>query len=126
MFGRQFFFVVARQGIFKADIGIKDGMISGIGKAGNPDVMDHVTAGMVVGVCTEVISAEGRIVTAGALDTHVHFICPQQAYDAIASGVTVSLGFLALALVLTFVNECASVCVCVCVRVCVCVVLRVG
>ena len=67
-------------------------MIVGIGKAGNPDVMANVTPGMVVGVNTEVISAEGLIVTAGGLDTHVHFICPQILTEAIASGLTTLLG----------------------------------
>ena len=67
-------------------------MISGIGKAGNPDVMDGVTPGMIVGSCTDVIAAEGKIVTAGGIDTHIHYICPQQAYEAISSGVTTMLG----------------------------------
>lgn len=84
--------VVDYTGIFKCDIGINDGMIVGIGKAGNPDVMANVTPGMVVGVNTEVISAEGLIVTAGGLDTHVHFICPQILTEAIASGLTTLLG----------------------------------
>ncbi len=84
--------VVDYTGIFKCDIGINDGMIVGIGKAGNPDVMENVTPGMVVGVNTEVISAEGLIVTAGGLDTHVHFICPQILTEAIASGLTTLLG----------------------------------
>ncbi|NVI99629.1 urease subunit alpha [Myxococcus sp. AM009] len=79
-------------GIYKADIGIKGGRIAGIGKAGNPDVMAGVTPGMVVGVTTEAISGEGLIVTAGALDTHIHFICPQQADEALASGVTTWVG----------------------------------
>ncbi|WP_223645499.1 urease subunit alpha [Corallococcus sp. EGB] len=79
-------------GIYKADIGIKSGRIIGIGKAGNPDVMAGVTPGMVVGVTTEVIAGEGHIVTAGGLDTHIHFICPQQADEAIASGVTTWVG----------------------------------
>src|SRR6185295_13007510 len=64
-------------GIVKADIGITGGRITGIGKAGNPDVMGGVTAGMVIGASTEVIAAEGRIVTAGGIDSHIHFICPQ-------------------------------------------------
>lgn len=64
-------------GIYKADIGIRDGYISGIGKAGNPDVMDRVDPEMIVGVNTEVIAAEGMILTAGGFDAHVHFICPQ-------------------------------------------------
>src|SRR5215213_4361605 len=73
-------------GIFKADLGIKNGFISGIGKAGNPDVMAGVTPGMIVGVTTEVIAGEGLILTAGGVDTHIHFICPQQAHEAIAAG----------------------------------------
>ncbi len=84
--------VVDSTGIYKADIGIKDGLIAGIGKAGNPDVMAGVTPGMVVGVTTEVIAGEGQIVTAGGLDTHIHFICPQQAYEAIAAGLTTMVG----------------------------------
>lgn len=84
--------VVDATGIYKADIGIKGGRIAGIGKAGNPDVMAGVTPGMVIGVTTEAIAAEGLIVTAGAVDAHVHFICPQQAYEALASGVTTFVG----------------------------------
>jgi len=79
-------------GIIKADIGIKHGRIVGIGKAGNPDVMPGVTKGMVVGVTTEAIAGEGLIVTAGGLDTHIHYICPQQAWEALASGVTTFIG----------------------------------
>src|SRR5487761_2604285 len=79
-------------GIYKADIGIKDGLISAIGKAGNPDVMAGVTKGMIIGVTTEVIAGEGLIVTAGGLDTHIHFICPQQAHEAIAAGLTTMAG----------------------------------
>src|SRR5882762_9216889 len=84
--------VVDYTGIFKADIGIKNGLIAGIGKAGNPDVMAGVTRNMVVGVTTEVIAGEGLIVTAGGLDTHVHFICPQLAHEAIAAGLTTLVG----------------------------------
>lgn len=84
--------VVDSTGIFKADIGIKNGLIAGIGKAGNPDVMAGVTAGMIVGVTTEVIAGEGLILTAGGFDAHIHFICPQQAYEAIASGLTTMVG----------------------------------
>src|SRR5579859_6249945 len=84
--------VVDHSGIYKADIGIKNGLIAGIGKAGNPDVMAGVTKGLTIGVTTEVIAAEGLIVTAGGLDTHIHFICPQQAYEAIAAGLTTMLG----------------------------------
>src|SRR5712675_3392143 len=80
--------VVDHTGIFKADIGIKGGLLAGIGKAGNPDVMAGVSKEMVVGVTTEVIAGEGLILTAGGLDTHIHFICPQQAFEAIAAGIT--------------------------------------
>src|ERR1700744_1656573 len=84
--------VVDHTGIYKADIGIKNGLISGIGKAGNPDVMASVTKGMIVGVTTEVIAGEGLILTAGGIDTHIHFICPQQAHEAIAAGLTTMVG----------------------------------
>ena len=84
--------IVDWSGIFKADIGIKNGVIVGIGKAGNPDTMDGVDPAMVVGSCTDVIAGEGFIVTAGGLDSHIHFICPQQAYEAVASGITTMLG----------------------------------
>ena len=84
--------VIDATGIYKADIGIKGGRIAGIGKAGNPDVMAGVTPGMVVGVTTEAVAGEGLIVTAGGIDSHVHFICPQQAHEAIASGVTTFVG----------------------------------
>jgi len=79
-------------GIYKADIGIKDGLIAGIGKAGNPDVMAGVSKGMIVGVTTEVIAGEGLILTAGGFDAHIHFICPQQAHEAIAAGLTTMAG----------------------------------
>lgn len=84
--------VVDYTGIFKADIGIKNGGIAGIGKAGNPDVMAGVTKNMIVGVTTEVIAGEGLILTAGGLDTHIHYICPQQAHEAIAAGLTTMIG----------------------------------
>ena len=84
--------VVDYTGIYKADIGIKNGLIIGIGKAGNPDVMAGVTPGMIVGVTTEVIAGEGLILTAGGIDTHIHYICPQQALEAIASGLTTMVG----------------------------------
>jgi urease subunit alpha len=84
--------IVDASGIYKADIGVKRGRITGIGKAGNPGAMAGVTPGMVVGVGTEAISAEGLVVTAGGIDTHIHFICPQQAFEAIASGVTTFVG----------------------------------
>ena len=77
-------------GIVKADIGIKDGKIAGIGKAGNPDVQPGVD--IVIGPGTEAIAGEGRILTAGGLDVHIHFICPQQIEDALMSGVTTMMG----------------------------------
>jgi len=79
-------------GIYKADIGIKGRVIAGIGKAGNPGVMAGVTPGMIVGVTTEVIAGEGMIVTTGAIDSHVHLICPQLIDVALASGITTVLG----------------------------------
>jgi len=82
----------AKLGIVKADIGIKGSRIVGIGKAGNPDVMEGVTPGMIVGVTTEAIAGEKMIATAGGLDMHIHFICPQQVDDAIASGLTTMYG----------------------------------
>ena len=84
--------IVDWSGIYKADIGIKNGFILGIGKAGNPDVMDGVHPALVVGSCTDVIAGEGKIITAGGLDSHIHFICPQQAYEAVAAGITTMLG----------------------------------
>ncbi len=84
--------VMDHTGIFKADIGIKNGKIAGLGKAGNPDIMDGVTPGMVVGASTEAIAGEGLIVTAGGIDTHIHFICPQQINTALHSGVTTMIG----------------------------------
>ncbi|MDP9916295.1 urease subunit alpha [Variovorax boronicumulans] len=77
-------------GIVKADIGLKDGRIAAIGKAGNPDVQPGVD--IVIGPGTEIISCEGTIVTAGGIDSHIHFICPQQIEEALASGVTTMLG----------------------------------
>ncbi|MDB5046958.1 MAG: ureC [Fibrobacteres bacterium] len=79
-------------GIYKADLGIKDGRIRGIGKAGNPHVMPGVDPDMIVGPTTEVIAGEGLIVTAGGIDSHIHFICPQQIGEALASGITTMLG----------------------------------
>nr|CCA15063.1 urease putative [Albugo laibachii Nc14] len=79
-------------GIYKADIGLKDGRIVGIGKGGNPDVMDGVGANLIVGVSTEVIAGEGLILTAGGVDAHVHFICPQLCVEALASGLTTLIG----------------------------------
>ena len=77
-------------GIVKADIAIKDGRIEAIGKAGNPDVQPDVT--IVIGPGTEVIAGEGKIVTAGGIDTHVHYICPQQIEEALYSGLTTMMG----------------------------------
>ncbi|CAN7567205.1 urease subunit alpha [Variovorax paradoxus] len=77
-------------GIVKADIGLKDGRIAAIGKAGNPDVQPGVD--IVIGPGTEIISCEGNIVTAGGIDSHIHFICPQQIEEALASGITTMLG----------------------------------
>jgi urease subunit alpha len=79
-------------GIIKADIGIKDGRIVGIGKSGNSDLMPNVTEGMEIGAGTEVIAGEGHIVTAGGIDTHIHFICPQQYWDALSAGITTMIG----------------------------------
>ena len=84
--------IVDWTGIRKADVGIKGGRIAGIGKAGNPDVMAGVTEGMVVGATTEAIAGEGLILTAGGIDAHIHFICPQQVSEALASGVTTFIG----------------------------------
>jgi urease subunit alpha len=84
--------IVDHSGIYKADIGIKAGLIAGIGKAGNPEVMAGVGKGLIIGVTTEVIAGEGLLVTAGGLDTHIHFICPQQAHEAIAAGLTTLVG----------------------------------
>lgn len=79
-------------GIYKADIGIKDGFIAGIGKAGNPGTQAGVTPGMTVGGSTEALAAEGLIVTAGGIDTHIHWICPQQIETALYSGITTMVG----------------------------------
>jgi urease subunit alpha len=82
--------VVDHSGIFKADIGLKDGRIAGFGKAGNPDVQPGVT--LVIGPGTEIIAGEGLVATAGGIDSHIHFICPQQIEDALMSGVTTMIG----------------------------------
>ena len=79
-------------GILKADLAIKDGKISAIGKAGNPDTMDGVTEGMTIGAGTEILSGEGMILTAGGIDSHIHFIAPQQINEAFYSGVTTMIG----------------------------------
>ncbi len=82
--------IVDHWGIIKADIGLRDGYIAAIGKAGNPDIQPNVT--IIVGPGTEVIAGEGKILTAGGFDTHIHFICPQQVEEALMSGVTSMLG----------------------------------
>src|SRR6187431_3356724 len=82
--------IIDHSGIVKADVGLKDGRIAGIGKAGNPDIQPNVT--IIIGPGTEVIAGEGKILTAGGFDTHIHFICPQQVDDALMSGITSLLG----------------------------------
>ncbi|KAB8233711.1 hypothetical protein BDV23DRAFT_143211 [Aspergillus alliaceus] len=84
--------IIDWSGIYKADIGIKNGVIVGIGKAGNPDVMNGVHPDMVIGASTDVVAGENKIITAGGFDTHIHFICPQQVDEAVASGITTFLG----------------------------------
>src|SRR3990170_4525982 len=80
------------QGVVVGDIGIKDGKISGIGKAGNPDIMDGVHPDLIIGPGTEVIAGEHLIATAGGIDGHVHMICPQQVYDGLSNGITTFVG----------------------------------
>jgi len=82
----------AKQGVIKADIGIKEGRIVGIGHGGNPGIQDGIGENMLVGASTEVIAGEGHIITAGGFDSHIHFICPQQIDEALASGVTSMTG----------------------------------
>jgi urease subunit alpha len=84
--------IVDHWGIVKADIGIKDGRIVAIGKAGNPELMAGVHPQLVVGASTEVIAGEGLIITPGGIDTHIHFICPQQITEAMAAGITTMIG----------------------------------
>ena len=84
--------VLDHWGVVKADVGIRDGRIVALGKAGNPETMDGVHPDLVVGPGTEVIAGNGRILTAGAIDTHVHFICPQIVPEAIGSGITTLIG----------------------------------
>ena len=84
--------ILDHQGVIKADIGIRDGRICGIGKAGNPDLMDGVDPSLVIGAATEVIAGEGLIATPGGIDTHIHFICPQQIEEAMAAGITTMIG----------------------------------
>src|SRR5881275_494885 len=78
--------------IYKADVAVRDGRIAAIGKAGNPGIMDGVTAGMEIGASTEIIAGEGRILTAGGIDTHIHFISPNQIPESFYSGVTTLIG----------------------------------
>ncbi|MEP1353663.1 MAG: urease subunit alpha [Tateyamaria sp.] len=82
--------IVDHTGVFKADVGLKDGRIAGIGKAGNPDTQPGVN--IIIGPGTEAIAGEGKILTAGGFDSHIHFICPQQIEDALHSGLTTMLG----------------------------------
>src|SRR6266702_3334411 len=84
--------IVDHWGIVKADIGIRDGRIVKIGKAGNPDIMAGVDPELVVGAATEVVAGENLIVTAGAIDSHIHFISPQQVYEALSNGITTMIG----------------------------------
>ena len=84
--------IIDHWGIVKGDIGIKDGRIVGVGKAGNPDTMDGVSPNMVIGASTEVHGGAGLIATAGGIDTHIHFICPQQIDHALFSGITTMIG----------------------------------
>ena len=79
-------------GIYKADVAVRDGRIAAIGKAGNPGIMDGVTPGMEIGASTEILAGEGRILTAGGVDTHIHFISPNQIPEAFYSGVTTLIG----------------------------------
>lgn len=84
--------IIDYTGIYKADIGIKNGKISAIGKAGNPNLCDGITEGLEIGATTEILSAEGKIITAGGIDSHIHFISPGQIDVALASGVTTMIG----------------------------------
>ncbi len=84
--------VLDHWGVVKADVGVKDGVIVGVGKSGNPHLMAGVDPKMIVGASTEVLAGEGFILTAGGIDTHIHFICPQQIDEALASGVTTLFG----------------------------------
>lgn len=84
--------IIDHSGIRKADVGVRDGRISAIGKSGNPGVMDGVTPGLAIGASTEVLAGEGHILTAGAIDTHVHFISPNQIPEAFYSGITTLIG----------------------------------
>lgn len=79
-------------GVIKADVGVRDGRIVGIGKAGNPDIMDGIDPALVIGPSTEIMAGQGRILTAGAIDCHVHLICPELLDEALASGITTVVG----------------------------------
>jgi urease subunit alpha len=84
--------LVDHWGVVKADVGVRDGRICAIGKAGNPDIQDGVAAGLEIGPSTEIVAGEHRILTAGGIDSHIHFISPQQAWEALYSGVTTMIG----------------------------------
>jgi len=84
--------IIDYTGIYKADIGIKDGVIKAIGKSGNPNNCDGITEGLEIGANTEILSAEGKVITAGGIDAHIHFISPGQIDEALASGVTTMIG----------------------------------
>jgi urease subunit alpha len=84
--------VVDHWGVVKADVGVRDGRICAVGKAGNPDIQDGVTPGLAIGPSTEIIAGEHRILTAGGIDAHIHFISPQQVQEALYSGVTTMIG----------------------------------
>ena len=84
--------IIDYTGIYKADVAIRDGLIAAIGKAGNPGIMDGVTPGMEIGASTEILAGEGKILTAGGIDTHIHFISPNQIPEAFYSGVTTLIG----------------------------------
>jgi urease subunit alpha len=84
--------IVDHWGVVKADVGVRDGRICAIGKAGNPDIQDGVTPGLAIGPSTEIIAGEHRILTAGGIDAHIHFISPQQVTEALYSGVTTMIG----------------------------------
>src|SRR5438093_8815637 len=84
--------IIDADGIRKADVGVRDGLISAIGKSGNPGIMDGVSPGLVISASTEVLAGEGHILTAGAIDSHVHFISPNQIPEAFYSGITTLIG----------------------------------
>jgi urease subunit alpha len=84
--------VLDHWGVVKADVGIRDGKIIAVGRAGNPDIQNGITPGLAIGPSTEIIAGEGKILTAGGLDSHIHFISPQQAWEALYSGITTMIG----------------------------------